>query len=805
MNRRWALLNTVLACAYLGQGCDCESPALEQQKEDECKLHSDCPPGKECDPDSHTCVDAYSFYCDVLEDCEVYGADYYCEAAVHRCVSHHECSEEEPCPNDMECQVDANTGYRVCVYPGCDSDEECITELAGQCQPGTHARCILRECICQDICGGPCGDNRVCCADGDTATCIDTPEHCAELECSPGHFGQADSEMPWSVEECDYTGDQCSCQELPHLPWGDIGDPFVMRLNSSGTPVFAAYNNGFDHHPRYPDTVFGDLMLGYASDATTINWTFVDGVPVAAVEAGPSGPRGGILEPGDDVGEELDLVLDSADRAHLVYRDSSNGRLRYARVDPTTGATTLLTVDREGDTGRFPSIALDPTSGAPRISYFTRRVELSPDGAEARLRLAVATLADPMSVSDFVHHTPVAVDLTAFPCEDGCPDGEVCQDAVDPAVDFCVVEDDEANCPTQCGDGFACVAAACVPVVADPLVRMTPAGVGLFSKIGVRPNGSLFILAYDSVERDLVVVRPAANADLTQPGALFVPKTIDGQNGLDIGTHIALTVASDGTSHMAYVDNSQRAIIYAQYSPSATVEHRQVVHGGLFPGPRGAVDNHLLEDPAIALDNSGARVIAFQDATSHALWRCSAAAGETFNNCTWLLGGESGSYYRGSFGFSTNAAFNDSGTAILSSYRFWPVLDAAYDNGITLVDYPTPTACHQDVFESNNTRLTATPFESAPLPGHICRNDIDWFSISAETNQTIMVTVGFTHSQGDLDIELYDSSDTEVADSQTVDDWESLTYNVTAGGSFALKIYGYDGAENSYSIVFDVY
>ncbi|MBN2358720.1 MAG: PPC domain-containing protein [Deltaproteobacteria bacterium] len=789
-----------IALAWLAAepGCVCGPSPTEPEKS--CRLSSDCPPGQECDPERKVCVPAFSRYCDTDADCAVYGEDFYCQVDQHLCVSHHECGDGDPCPNDMVCETDPATGYRVCVYPGCDNHAECEAELAGQCGPGTRPRCVARACICQDACGGPCGDGRVCCANTPTPTCIDAPAHCASLVCSPGFVGTTPVESPWSVDDCAYTGDQCSCQERPPLPVGDIGEASALALLADGTPLVAGYNYGFDHDPDYPDTVYGDLMLGRATSSSTFEWRSVDGVPTSPIVAGPSGPRGGVIEPGDDMGRQLDLAVDASGRAHLAYWDRTHQALRYARV-ASDGSITVITVDSSGDAGRFPSIALDRDSGAPRIAAFTKRVT-SAGGRYARLRVAVATTASPSTSSQFVLHTAASIDLTDVPCEGSCPPGEVCRDVADPGIDYCVTEGTTCG---NCAEGRGCVGGICVPVVARPLVELTPPGIGLHARIGSRAGGGLLVLAHDSVAGDLVLLTPSAGANLLQPGASFVLRRLDGTDGRNVGTHVDLAMGSDGSAHLVYVDESLRSILYGRLSSGNVYSGGEVVDDGLRIGPLGTMDDHVVSDPAIALFGDGRRVVVFQDATVHSLWRCDGPVGGDFDRCGWLMGGEPGRYYRGSFGFSNDVAIDTTrNTAVISTYKFEPHLDAAYGNGVLLLDYPLAAQCREDVYEENDSQSAARTVEPMPMPGRICSGDDDWFSVALRAGQTVRVRLQLAHSNGDIDIALHSPSGAVMRTSARVSDLEEIKEEAATTGTYGVRVYGYRSAANNYTLAVDV-
>jgi len=82
--------------------------------------------------------------------------------------------------------------------------------------------------------------------------------------------------------------------------------------------------------------------------------------------------------------------------------------------------------------------------------------------------------------------------------------------------------------------------------------------------------------------------------------------------------------------------------------------------------------------------------------------------------------------------------------------------------------------------------------------GQVCPGDDDYVAIPMTGPGTIEVLVAFTHADGDLDLELYDPSGARIATAPSGTDDESLTEDVAGGGTYALRIYGFSGAANSY-------
>ena len=121
---------------------------------------------------------------------------------------------------------------------------------------------------------------------------------------------------------------------------------------------------------------------------------------------------------------------------------------------------------------------------------------------------------------------------------------------------------------------------------------------------------------------------------------------------------------------------------------------------------------------------------------------------------------------------------------------------------------PTPTA---DVNEPNDSFATATavgtslPYSQTNLSTHNS-SDVDYFSFPVISGVTYWVNISFSHSNGDLDMRLYDGSQNLVDTSQSVTDDESVTDTPTSN----MTMYGYvegwgilGGAINNYDITIE--
>ena len=73
------------------------------------------------------------------------------------------------------------------------------------------------------------------------------------------------------------------------------------------------------------------------------------------------------------------------------------------------------------------------------------------------------------------------------------------------------------------------------------------------------------------------------------------------------------------------------------------------------------------------------------------------------------------------------------------------------------------------------------------------------FAIDLESGDRLTVTISFTHADGDLDLELYDSSELITSATSFTDD-ETLTHEADATETHYITVYGHEGATNSYEL-----
>ena len=128
---------------------------------------------------------------------------------------------------------------------------------------------------------------------------------------------------------------------------------------------------------------------------------------------------------------------------------------------------------------------------------------------------------------------------------------------------------------------------------------------------------------------------------------------------------------------------------------------------------------------------------------------------------------------------------------------------------MTVLITPVQQGCQDDDDEQNDQPAEAVDiWDNGPRTGRmICSNDEDWYKTYMYAAETLVMDATFTHADGDLDMKLYDASVTpetlaqhELASSASASDNEHIEYSIQSEGEYYIRVYGYNGAENSYSL-----
>ncbi len=115
-------------------------------------------------------------------------------------------------------------------------------------------------------------------------------------------------------------------------------------------------------------------------------------------------------------------------------------------------------------------------------------------------------------------------------------------------------------------------------------------------------------------------------------------------------------------------------------------------------------------------------------------------------------------------------------------------LDSDGDGLGDACDAPAP--CIADSYEDNDTLANATTLTQGSFGGlSSCPSDDDWYTVSLQAGDTIEADITFLHSEGDLDLRLYDSAGTLLDISASLTNNESVgPQTVTSAGSYYIEV-----------------
>ncbi len=114
-------------------------------------------------------------------------------------------------------------------------------------------------------------------------------------------------------------------------------------------------------------------------------------------------------------------------------------------------------------------------------------------------------------------------------------------------------------------------------------------------------------------------------------------------------------------------------------------------------------------------------------------------------------------------------------------------------------------ACLEDGFEDNDTQATATAINvGETVSASTCDNDDDYYSFAVDAGDTIDASLLFDHSQGDLDLQLYNPAGGVALQSNSTTDNESLSFVADVAGTWSVRINPFSTAENIYDLLVQV-
>ncbi len=456
-----------------------------------------------------------------------------------------------------------------------------------------------------------------CGCDNKNSCSID--DDCAKMMCDPGQ-----------VPAC--MGNMCGC--IPDIAPGDVGR-FSSMTMIGGSAYVAAYNN-----------TYGDLMIGHITPPGVVSgWDFVDGVPDETPDIANSHNRGGISDPGDDVGRYTSIATSATNEPIIAYYDKTHGALKFASFGAIRWHTHVVDVGMGtpttggDDVGRWTSMTIGP-DGRPAIAYSAWVAKGVSGMPESQLRWAQAMTTTPTSSSDWM----VTVVDSRLQGSNGAPTG-----------DMGVGPDMAMPPPDMAGQ-----------MPADVLL---PEGIAIMAAAARKMDGTPGISYYDRTRGNLRYVEwnPSTNA-------WNKPQILDGEDAMgndlgDVGLYSSLTYDAMNVAHISYENASKDSLFYI----NTMTKTPEVADDGYHPKDEQTQDGidspvwHLVGDSSsIQLQQtSGQVIIAYQDSTvlmlrlairgANGMWTKQYVAGHAMP-------------FMGSYGFYANLKVNGGGQGVLSTY-----------------------------------------------------------------------------------------------------------------------------------------
>ena len=549
-----------------------------------CTTEADCCPGQTCIDGRNRCFDKY-LSCETDADCGDKG-DRFCEV-----------------------YTDSYGSSSRCRFKTCGS--------LGSCPTGQS--CFQGECMAELPCGGTCAAGSGCvpsndrCQDYSAPT--DRPTAACPMSCAPGFLATfADTRNIWDA--CTLTNAKCVCAELPGLVSEDLGR-FSALSFSPAQGLFASQYDG----------QYGDLVVArYDTAGKPLGLEYVDGVPNGMPTYGPNGARGGVVEPGDDVGRYSDIVA-TTDSLYVSYYDATRGDLKFATRSGGTWATH--TVDgTTADVGLYASLALD-SDGVPGIAYFQRSGDATFDPSTCptpaptgnkqfitALKFAKAKTPKPGSVTDWTVKT-LACQSRSVPACFGCTG--ICADTgTGPSCQTAATDCTTCDAATEtCVKASATAAGKCGKKYNPANLQEVPEGVGVFTSLAF--NGKDAYVAYMRRGLTFVGSKLIPDGDLygmriagSTTASAAVPLDTAGDTGYF--PEVKIDPTSKNVA-VAYHDFTSRRLKYLSAPGFATGLTPETIDPGT--GTSSSGDNNWVgTDTALVFAPTGTTVYAvYQDAT----------------------------------------------------------------------------------------------------------------------------------------------------------------------------------------------
>lgn len=517
------------------------------------------------------------------------------------------------CVNDQcvanACTDDAECGENICKNGFC-APAQCTeaSQCAAGCEADEYPSCNGGRCECTDYCAGGCGEEQFCCRQTDS--CQDYTDWCAQTTCEPGFEAKITARGEANETSCEVTGGSCECVPLPELPVGLMGRYVSVDANAQGVRAAAAYNQ-----------TYGDLVVASVAQNLTPTWYWVDGVPASGTIAGRvDGPRGGLRDRGDNVGQYPAIAVDAQGHLHIVYRDRDKKTLKYARGTRAANGTysfATRVLDDKGDAGHWSAARIVGDT----LHYVYGVYETTEQPA-----------TPPVDTPDTDAGTGDADAGTGDAGADPVQPLDTDPAPTVPQTQIRYASFDVGTAMEALGDVRWKVVYQMDSVAQPSGPASIPWQTGLFMQLADAPQGLLLVF-YDHLQQSVAWARHI-------DGNWEMPQFVGAQSG----PYGAGQVDAEGNVHLAYMDRQMPALVY--WTPG---QPAQVIRDGARDTAQGWHVADIGEGVRLRLAQDGTMTAVFQDATLHVLFGAVRAPGAAVWNVTAISGQDGQS--AGSHGF----------------------------------------------------------------------------------------------------------------------------------------------------------
>lgn len=582
--------------------CDPECADGESCVEGVCVAEAECATDDECG-DGELCVEGECVAdtsCETDDDC---AEGEVCEEGA--CVEPTGCESDDDCGDGQYCDGDVCTDYE------CVQDSDC-----GGCGADEDPICVDNACACEEPCPQGCGDGTACCAANDE--CIALEATCEPATCDVGFGVVPVGDPTFDAATCEVTV-ECECAELPPLPLGNTGVYLDLGISqAAGVSAVAGYNS-----------TYGDLMVGIVGSDDTIDWSYVAGLPDGGSVTGSlNGPRGGIADGGDNVGEYPSIAVGDDGALHVAFYASSGEFRRslvygYGAVSGDGYEWTFVQADATDSAGHYTDIELN-AEGLPVIAYAVPAFRTEAGEFQSQVRVVAADSAAPTAAENWGEPAVIVRSVSDLPCGASCVGRQECRTD----LNLCQAPERASFCEEDCGDGECFEnedgSRSCAPTAASPEgIPVLFEGIGVFLDMEFLPEGRIGFAFYDRPNGNLVSAITDATTFAEVAGEIIDGETIDPDTSERVDTGDAgwfpdLFVASDGGIHISYAEAGTGALRIADLNAGATIPVDDGVRCYEFDTDSGECSQPLRlrvgYDSAIAEDETGLYLV-YQDAT----------------------------------------------------------------------------------------------------------------------------------------------------------------------------------------------